>query len=80
MKKDGTRYLALLRVKMTEIDDIEKYGDTKYVERWEIIHWGKPSGISDPFREPCWCNQTLFGMKFEEVLKHANLNDVLEDI
>lgn len=41
LKKDGTKYLALVEFNNKEID-------------WMVVQWGTAAGLSDPFGVPGW--------------------------
>ena len=70
MKKDGTRYLALVKFRTGEV-------------HWEIVHWGTPVGLSDGRGTKGWVNSTGFSLReptflesypFLEVIKCINTN------
>lgn len=67
MNKDGTTYLALVRFE-------------NGLERWELVHWGRPGGYSDPRGIPTWCSTAGFGLKIESFLVSYPLDDVLERV
>jgi hypothetical protein len=66
LKKDGTVYLAKVRFKNN-------------LERWELIHWGKPVAFSDPYQKETWCDQAGFGLKYKDFLIHYPLKDIVNE-
>ncbi len=66
-KKNGTRYLALIEA-----------GKYTVTQRWEIIHWGVPSVLSDIVQKECWCNQINFGLKINKIISFMELDKATE--
>lgn len=64
MKKDGTKYLALIQ-----------YPNDK--EEWMVVHWGKPAGFFDPAQKSGWINGVI-PPKIKNIIKYYELSDVLE--
>lgn len=54
MIKDGRRYLVLCN------------WNTNTPPSWEIIHWGVPTGLSDPAGRIGWVNQIGFALRTEK--------------
>ena len=68
MKKDGTRYLALIKWPTQT--------------HWEIIHWGTPIGLSNPHNTQGWINQIGFQIRTDnsEILEHHELEQTIQTI
>lgn len=62
MNKDGTIYLALLRLHDGSA-------------RWELIHWDRPAAVTG--LPDCWCNQCGLGLKFAEIERSILLDDAI---
>lgn len=63
--KDGTVYLA------------EVLYDNGTIQ-WELIHWGRPIGMSDPRGIKKWCDQSGFALKLHSILQSVRLSVVSE--
>ena len=64
MKKDGTKYLALIQ-----------FPNGK--EEWMIIHWGKPPAFFDVHQKTQWVSG-MIPPKIKQILKYYELSDVIE--
>lgn len=74
--KDGTVYLMLIEYQRSVYSEEHGWDNGWHQEtaqRWELIHWGIPVGISNP----TWCNQIGLGMIFDKVIDFMNLDEVL---
>lgn len=64
MKKDGTKYLALIK-------------SPNGRESWNVISWTKPCAFSDPYMKEWWVSG-FFALKIDKILIAYELNPLLD--
>ncbi len=65
MKKDGTKYLALVQYENGNTD-------------WHIIVWQRPAMLSGPEGKPRWCSSIGLGLKIDKIIKARELSELTD--
>ena len=66
LKKDGTKYLALVEFNNKETD-------------WMVVHWGTAVGLSDPSDTPGWISN-LFKLRDPKFIKCYELDALVRSL
>ena len=67
MRKDGTKYLALVEFPKGSIDREPE---------WMVLHWGRPPAFFDLHGRETWVNGFL-PPKIKKILKYYELSNVI---